>query len=221
MMKRYCHRCKEIDDSNTQVTKMENRMYQRNQINKATIDGYIKLAGTMKLQYFLTISFNDNKDFPVSDRNVEFILRVLNKELFGKRHLKQGNLVRYMMVRAVSFSGLLHYHILLSGDQKFSFDDLVDAFIACTKKAKCLDTIHFSDKDLLTSGKNKIGIITSSLKKKSKIIFGNNKTADLSEIKHLPSVTKYVLDHLKLPDSGFAVSGDTADGYYEFNTRCG
>ncbi len=189
--------------------------------------------------FFLTITFNRYSKELNSDKNLIFILRFINKKLFGKRHLDKDTYLRYFLVRGKVLSGLSHYHLLLE-HPGLDFEDLVDAFIECTHYAECLDPINEDDREGLTTDKNsllpeflshadeikhlgqstKIHLLTENPK-----MMGHNKVqrrpkCNLVKIKNLTASTTYLYNHCH--SFGFinwSVSGKTSEGYYHINTR--
>ena len=123
--------------------------YETSFLNRDVKYEYKKWISKGNIKYFLTISFSRFASELDSDKNIQFILRFLNKELFGKRYLKKGNCLKGYLARGKKYHTLSHYHILILEDELFTYNDLIDAFVKCCNAADCLDSIDETKKELL------------------------------------------------------------------------
>ena len=199
-----------------------------------------ELISHRNYEFFLTITFSRYAKELESDKNIIYILRFLNKKIFGQAHLKRGKFLRFVLVRGRVLSGLSHYHLLIEHDPELDFDELVDTFILCTQKAECLDPLTEDDRQLLITDKNHR--LPETLSGYDKVQLAKNAGPVVyvdEDGNKVPNVRKpavkrkincnlvkilspagsmvYVVKHFQ--DGSWVMSGSTPENYYNINTR--
>lgn len=90
-------------------------------------------------QYFLTITFKYNQSENVSNQQINFLLRILNRKLFGRNNHTDYLDGFAFIENHRYFRDSIHYHLMIKNHQNFDLPDkknFVEHFYDCLKKVK-------------------------------------------------------------------------------------
>ena len=90
-------------------------------------------------KYFLTITFKYNQSEYISNQQINFLLRLLNRKIFTRNNHTEYIDGFVFVENHKYFRDSIHYHLMIKDNQNFDLPDkkhLVEHFYDCLKKVK-------------------------------------------------------------------------------------
>ncbi len=165
-----------------------------------------------KYRYFLTITFTPNSIESESDSNLQLIMKILSKRIFGKNHIKKNIRMDYFMVRETDAYGIKsHYHLLIEDHQHLTLNKIAKGLIYTSRRCSCIADLY---------NNNLVSITTKTNMSDENL--GHNFHINIVETKAIRDrkrVAEYVCKNIYKSSSSYDFSSWSKKGYEPINTR--
>ena len=163
-------------------------------------------------RYFLTITFAPSSIESDSDRNLQLIMKILSKRIFGKNHIKKDTHMDYFVVRETdAYNIKSHYHLLIEDHPHLTLNKIAKGLIYTSRRLSCMNDLYDNDRHSIMK---KTNLSDENADHNSHINIVEMKT-----MKDRKRVVEYVCKDFYKFSSSYVFSLWSKNGYEPINTR--